>query len=288
MIRYSVIIPFRGDSSLLEKSISTIPERDDIQVIVVDNNEKPVGADKVTPDRCVRPMYLTSDPCAGAGRARNVGLEHADAPKILFMDADDRFAPGAFDVFDKYADAAYDIVYFNSTSIRLSDGMPSSRHLRMDAIVRQCLADGNDELIRYDFQWPCCKLYSSTFLKSNGLRFEEVRCSNDVMFSVMSGHLAVRIHVDGSVVYVITEGPKNSSLTTTRSRENMFVRYKVAIEQNAFYRECGKPYLQKRLLPYIGRAFATSGFVELMRYLRYACVTHSNIFTGYLNRKYKI
>lgn len=286
--KYSVIIPYRDKYDLLLIAIASIPDRADIQIIIIDNSDVSLPFDKIPVKNYAHIDYLTSDSAKGAGYARNVGIEAAEGDFILFLDADDYFMPQAFDTFDKYIYSDFDIVYFNATSVRLADGSVSKRHVRIDKIIKQYFVDKSEDLLRYDFPWPYCKLYNASFIKNNNLEFDVIKCSNDVMFSLKSGCAARRICVEGTIVYVITEGEKNSSLTKTKSRENNFIRFQVAVRKNNIYIELGKPYLQTRLLPRIFHAVMNGGLKELPRYIHYARENGVNVFVGYFNRKYDI
>ena len=70
MKRFSIIIPHRGDVSLLERAIASVPVRDDIQLLVEED----------------------TDGC-GAGYARNRALGKASGEWLLFLDSDDYFTP---------------------------------------------------------------------------------------------------------------------------------------------------------------------------------------------------
>lgn len=280
-MNYSVIIPFRGNITLLRKALSSIPDRDDIQIIVVDNN--PAAAD-IT---CFpHPNYSTllvlrSDPEKGAGHARNIGLDAATGIFILFLDADDYFTEGAFEHFDKYRDANNDITYFKATSVKLSSGLPSNRHKNICEQIDTYLKSGNEDWVRFRIETPFCKLFLRSFLESGGLRFEEVKCSNDTMFSITTGYYAKKIGVSSSFVYVITEGEIGSSLTKDLSRENLFIRYEVLIRCNDFLKNVGKKKYRIRMLPSIFYAFVSFGWNEGWRYVAYAIKSGSNLLTGY-------
>ena len=45
MIKYTVIIPYRDRPLLLNKALRSIPEREDIQIIVINNNEEDFDAE---------------------------------------------------------------------------------------------------------------------------------------------------------------------------------------------------------------------------------------------------
>ena len=127
---YSVIVPYRDKYDLFIKAIDSIPDRDDIQIIVVDNSLEPLSIDdKIPVKRFASIEYTTSSKVKGAGCARNVGLCHVRGQYTLFLDADDYFTNDSFNVFDGYLNKYYDIVFFNTTSICLCDGKKSKRHL---------------------------------------------------------------------------------------------------------------------------------------------------------------
>ena len=78
-IQYSIIIPHYKSINSLAKCIHTIPDRKDIQVIIVDDNS---GIEKsVFESRCLKGRQNVSIIYEwhnnGAGHARNVGLKEA-------------------------------------------------------------------------------------------------------------------------------------------------------------------------------------------------------------------
>jgi len=72
--------------------------------------------------------YSTSKWGAGPGAARNVGLQHAKAPLVLFLDADDMLAPGALAAMcAKYAEAGGRYVYGDWQAMPSPNSRDSSR-----------------------------------------------------------------------------------------------------------------------------------------------------------------
>lgn len=91
MINYSIIIPHHNIPDLLGRCLRSIPEREDVQVIVVDDNSP--GNENYLRDipelsRKNVEFYITKDGL-GAGHARNVGLSHAIGKWLVFSDSDD-------------------------------------------------------------------------------------------------------------------------------------------------------------------------------------------------------
>ena len=85
---YSIIIPHHNSPSLLQRLLNSIPERNDLEVIVVDDNsdeEKRAYSSRSD----VKILYIDKLQTRGAGKARNEGLAVAQGKWLLFADADD-------------------------------------------------------------------------------------------------------------------------------------------------------------------------------------------------------
>ena len=87
MLNYSIIIPHKNCPDLLKRLLDSIPERDDVQIIVVDDNSDE-GKKPSIDRKDTEVILLDAERSKGAGRARNVGLEHAEGKWLLFADAD--------------------------------------------------------------------------------------------------------------------------------------------------------------------------------------------------------
>lgn len=273
---YTVIIPFRDCTGFLRKACSSIPVRDDIQVIVVDNAQNPIGENALIDFDNPNIEYYTSSPVKGAGCARNEGLKHALGKYLLFLDADDYFAQDAFSAFDAELESDCDIIFFNATSIFLDTGDRSDRHCVIDKYIKESLKTGNEDVLRYHFVNPVCKMVSRSLVENNNIKFQEVRVSNDLMFSTWTGHYANKIKSVNKVVYVITEGEVNSSLTRIKSRENQFIRFQVAIDHYHFVKNIGRDDLTFRLSSYIFHAIKDFGIKEGIKWAKYAIAKKVN------------
>ena len=267
---YSVIIPYRDTFFLLQKAIESIPDRKDIQIIVVDNSKDVIGLSSLPTKKFSKVDYLTSDSSKGAGCARNVGLIHAEGRYLVFLDADDYFTPNAFCVFDKYLNQDFDIVYFDADSIHLKDGTPSSRHNNIHQYIQTFLNSGDEGILRYRFVNPIAKIVSLEMVKEHNIQFDEVRVSNDIMFSVLTGHHAKRVTASAEVVYMITEGESGTSLTKTFNKENQFIRFQVSVRRYKYITSVGQKKYRPRLAGALRIALMNFGPKELFRYIHYA------------------
>lgn len=276
--QYSVIIPYRDTLDLLYKAVASIPDRKDIQVIIVDNSVKPLADEQIPRKGQTKVVYTTSDPTMGAGRARNEGLKQVQGLWILFLDADDYFTDEAFGSFDKYLTSDYDIVYFDADSIRLTDGAQSDRHETIHQYIKGYLDKGDEGLLRYRFVNPISKMLKAEFVMGSDIKFDETRVSNDVWFSVQTGHAANKVTADPCKVYMITAGESGSSLTRKRTKENWFIRYQVSVRVNKFLKSVNKYQYHIRLLGFLNVALKEFGFKEYLHFLNYALKNRVGIF----------
>lgn len=232
--KYSVIIPHKNTPELLQRCLDSIPKRSDIQTIVVDDNSNPdIVAFNRFPgkDRPYTEIFLDKTG-KGAGRARNVGLEHARGRWIVFADADDYFHPGAFETIDSKVgdDENYDMIYFccdsrdGETGEKIADRVP---HIRKGI-------EGDDmDLLRYRSFVPWGKVISHRLIMEHNLRFEEIEASNDVMFSTQVGFYSRQVGVIRNDLYCCTQN-KTSLYFATPSKSRIMTRVKAGARVNAF------------------------------------------------------
>ena len=116
---YTIIIPHKNSPKLLQRCLDSIPQRNDLHIIVVDDNS---DIDKVDfgnfpgLNRNDVEVIFTKEG-KGAGYARNIGLAHTDSEKVIFADADDYFNYCLSDILDEYKEDETDIVFFNRLNV---------------------------------------------------------------------------------------------------------------------------------------------------------------------------
>ena len=227
---FSFIIPHKNTPELLQKCIDSIPRREDVQIIVVDDNS---DTDKVDfehfpglDDPKVE-VYLTKEG-RGAGYARNVGLKHAVGKWLVFADADDFFLPDLSVAMDEYRDTDWDIVFFKARSIELHSGKPSNREQHNNQAVDNALRS-NDFKLFYGLSTPWCKFVQKSLVDTYNISFEEVRWSNDVVFSAKTIAYAKSITASPIQMYCISRSDK--SLTSNMSIECRECRFRESIKE---------------------------------------------------------
>lgn len=207
MISYSVIIPSKNLPSLLERSLQSIPQRPDIQVIVVDDRSDPSLVDFASYPGLGKPgvevVFLEEG--GGAGYARNAGLRRAEGRWTIFMDCDDFFTPEFEKLVDSHLDDDADIVFFNVTSVCSEDLSESPRHLARSEYFTRYSGGKREFCCRWLYTEPWGKMFRTGFLKENGIQFEETPLANDFRFSILTGLKAAAISTDTGALYCVTE-----------------------------------------------------------------------------------
>lgn len=223
MINYSFIIPHKNTPDLLRKCIDSIPHRDDVQIIIVDDNS---DSDKVDfknfpglNEKCAE-VYLTKEG-KGAGYARNVGLKHAIGKWIVFADADDFFNPCIVDAMNYYIDSDSDVVFFMGDAIKIPSGDKSCRGDAYNEAIQDALKTGNFSKV-LTMSTPCRKFLKRNFLQDHEIRFNEVKWSNDVVFMANVHFYASKCVASSLKIYCVTES--NHTLTKSNTLECRIVR----------------------------------------------------------------
>lgn len=268
MISYSVIIPHYNSPVLLKRCIASIPEREDIQVIIVDDCSDPKKVDFAHLPGRNRPyteIYRT--PYGGsAGRARNIGLSHAKGQWLVFADADDFFTSEAWDVMDTYLNSPYDIIYFRHTSVDSDTLEPNDRHMvygrYFDAYFDHPTDNTLDHL-RYRHDIPWGKMIRRSMVEENRITFGETRYCNDTLFSTKTAISARTVFADKRSTYCVTT--EHNSLIHQQSKEAILTRLDVLLTKNQLLRQHGLVKHQPSVLFYFKDALFQYGIASFIK-----------------------
>lgn len=266
MYNYTVIIPHKNCPDLLHRALDSIPEKDDIQVIIVDDNSDASKVDfENFPGLSRKNTIVVFDKSGkGAGRARNIGLSKIEnnTKWVTFLDADDFYSKDAEAIFEKYKDNQNDIVYFLWDSVYSETLEPSNRKRFYLKKISQ--SNNDKDILKYKMYWPVGKFVSYKIINENNIKFDEVIASNDAMFSVKVGHVSKNIEVSDRTLYIVTES--SNSLVKQVSFEVTNCRFNVAKNINKYLRDIGKFKYHVNLFG-IAYKFKSIGLCTMMKYM---------------------
>ena len=239
-IKFSIIIPHFNIPELLIRCVNSIPDRDEIQVIIVDDNSPKADEYKNKYQELNRKnteLYLTKEG-RGAGFVRNEGLKHAVGKWVLFADADDFFVEGFMDIINQYYDNDADVIYFNVKSV-MSDNVLKPAHRNKDKLFHAYEKTKDITPFRYKYCEPWGKMFRLNFIMYNKIKFDETKVSNDFYFSAVSGCLAKKIIAVNKPLYIVTLRENSLSFQYGDTIEKLLIRLNVAMRVQIFCAEHG-------------------------------------------------
>ena len=271
-INYSIVIPHYNTPELLKRMLSSIPERMDIQIIVVDDNSNSDEKIKLKNlQHSNLELYFEEVNC-GAGHARNVGLTHVKGKWVFVVDADDVFAEKAFKLFDMYKDCDIDYLCFVIDSLD-NDLKPDGAWIRSsEAVKKYCKKKSKANLLLLKYQNLICrnKMVSFDFIRRYNLKFEESLVNNDVLYGLSIGHYSSKFIVIQDVLY---HSIRSAGSITRRDRtiEREFLFYLQTQKRNGFYEAIGlkhPPYYRYDFLyiPFMIKKRGLKGAWQFFKY----------------------
>lgn len=266
-INYSIIIPHHNSPEKLERCVNSIPTREDIEVIIIDDNSSStiVDFERFPGKNKENYKILLLKEGKGAGYARNQGLRHSHGKWIIFSDADDEFYTENLSfVMDKYIDSSVDIVYFNSDVINADTLAIENSRLEIYKHI-DCNHPSDIEWFRYKLTVPWGKFVKKGLLSTYQITFDEVLAGNDVMFSLQSGHFAKQVVVDKTSIYK-WYCYKKGNITSMISHEAVTSKFGVALRRFDFLSKNGKLQYRTNLFINYVPLFIKAGYPFTMSY----------------------
>ena len=220
--KYSIIIPHYNVPELLDRCLASVPIRDDLQILVVDDYSEASSLVKthLLEKKYPHVQFIFSQKNGGGGHARNIGLKAASGEYVLFADADDTFTQEFTKLLDDYKESNSDIIFFNVCCVDEETRKQVLPNHVLNTYIE--LWDTNKEkatvMLRYMFGEPWCKIVRKEVVDNNNIVFDEILVHNDTRFSYLVGHYAKSITVDKRVCYSysVREGSVSKKRGVTR------------------------------------------------------------------------
>lgn len=279
--QYAIVIPHYNSTKLLGRMLSSIPERDDVQIVVVDDcsREEEVSNLKELHHQNLQIIYMEEN--HGAGYARNEGLRHIDANWVTFVDSDDMFADDAFSSFDQYANTDNDLLCYYVKAINGVSHKELKNVLHSEVSVRgfyDCQTKKYEDLFRFRNNVCWNKLVRTDFLKKYHIEFEECQVNNDVFYTLCIGLHVKKYQIIPKELYIWIENG-DSMTRKPRTIEREFLFYLQAQKRNGFFKYLGLkkyPFYRSDLL-YVLYLLKKRGIADTIRFFRYCKVKRNMV-----------
>jgi len=226
-VQISVIIPVCNAEKYIAQCLESLVRQQmrRFEVICIDDGSSDSSAQLMEEFvRRDRRFQLCRQANAGAGAARNAGLRMARGKYILFLDADDYFAPQMLlNAWKKIRETESDICVMGSWQYddRSGETVPCTYSLQLEHYPA-CDPFRVEQMTYNPFRafvgWAWDKLYRKDFLQNHCLEFQEQRTSNDMFFTYMSLFKADKITIlKERVIYQRRNRPDSLSATREKS-----------------------------------------------------------------------
>lgn len=259
-INYSIIIPHKNVPQLLQRCLDSILIRDDVQVIVVDDNS---DVDKVNFDNFPQwkgenyEYYLTKEG-KGAGYARNIGIKHAKGEWLLFADADDTFNSESLNaLLDKPKDN-YDVICWPSDVTHTNgetgpypfQDQVGNQIFNYDNVGLNELTPCNNPDILFSLFEPWHKMCSRNIIEKHNIKYSEVPSCNDALFSVKLAIHAKKVAIYSDIVYHYIRRNQSLSLSLSEDFQMILLRTNELFRIQHQLQKVGKEHIINRALSY--------------------------------------
>ena len=249
----SVIVPIYNQEKYLKQCIVSIQNQTfrDIEILCVDD-----GSTDSSPTILLKlaatdsRIHLLFQSNAGAGAARNHGMDHAAGEYITFLDSDDTFESDMLEkLYKKAKTDDADIVVCRADSFNGETGtreaMPWSLHDEwLPSHMPFSSLDVQKNFFEIFVWWPWDKLYKKSYIDSLGIRFQQLRTTNDLFFVCASVVSAGRISYIQDVLAHHRVGV-NTSLSVTREKSwDNFCKALCALQEYLFDEELYQRFRQ--------------------------------------------
>ena len=234
MIDVSIVLTVYNAESYIEGCLDMITGQTlrDIQIICVDdgstdNSSQIIEQYAQKDDRIV----LIREKNAGAGAARNRGMQEATGKYILFLDCDDFYEPEMVEkAFRRAEEEQAEIVIYKSDQYN----MDTEEYVYEKwAMIEWALPPYepfnrrqiSTNIFRAFVGWAWDKLYLREFVMKNDLKFQEQRTTNDALFVFSALVLAERIcTVSEILIHRRVDTRDSLSKTREKSWDNFYHR----------------------------------------------------------------
>ena len=241
---FSIVIPHKNTPDLLKRCLSSIPIRNDLEIIIVDDNSNPsiVNFDSFPgKDRCDTRIIFDKTGC-GAGNARNIGLKRSCGFWVYFVDADDFLTEKFNDILNKYSTIRdIDMVFFNAVSF---DENNIKKKLIVNRYINNYIKKRPLSLnvLRFQYWPPWSRMIRRDLLIENDIWFEEIPVSNDAWAILNASLYAKSFNVEPMVVYNYFKPSYGSQTNKAYNIESDILRLEQRFKINNLYSIAGYPF----------------------------------------------
>lgn len=242
MFNYSLIIPHKNTPNLLERCLLSIPNRDDLEVIIVDDNSTPDNIEKLSRLTHMNTTWIFDKSNKGAGHARNLGMEKATGEWLIFADADDYYSKDFDSFLNRAMNLNVDMVFINAAIVDDNNIIKYTIISKFIALLKKG-EDSALQKMRFGFWTPWSRITRRRIFSENNIMFEEVPTGNDTLAVLKASKYSQSFEVEPDIMYYYYKPTNGSQTAKAYNQETYSQRLRQRFETNKLYKEVNYPYL---------------------------------------------
>ena len=241
----SIIVPVYYAEKYIKRCLDSLinQTKKELEFILIDDGSEDNSGSIIKEYKDNRIKYYNNKH-QGIGKTRNFGIEKSTGKYIMFLDSDDYLELSSCEKLYNYiTDNKLDIVIFDTLK-----KYPDKEEKEIIPSFKHSSLNNNPELLNIINLGPCNKIYKSSLIKDNNIRFEEKLKYEDAPFVIKALDNARGIgKLDECLYNYIIH---NNSETTVRD-DRVFDILKIIEIIRKYFRN--KTYIQEELKKLIVR-----------------------------------
>lgn len=217
--KVSVIVPIYNLEKYLYQCIQSIINQTlkDIQVIAIDDGSKD-NSGKIADEfgKIYKNFKVIHKKNGGLSDARNLGLDLAEGKYIMFLDGDDALPPKACEILYTKAEKENSDIVIGKPVWKYDDDIQTVEYLNKWFEEDLSFNFRENKKLAIGFPVATSKLFKTSLIKENNIKFPLGITGEDVVFSVYTFHKAKKITVIPETVYWRTERRDGENLSITQ------------------------------------------------------------------------
>lgn len=218
----SIIIPVYNGEKYIAECLESIRKQEfsDYEVIVINDgstDESRRICEEIAQSE--KRLKVCSIENQGVSHARNLGIQYAKAPWILFLDGDDYLAGQCLEAFVQLLKDGSDCIYGDYLRGSAGESVQKSAQVKAEDVLRMTLDPVNQNLLPAFYQLKsstlnsaCGKLYAKEILTAYGIAFDEkLKLSEDFFFNVNYLRRVQKVTLSNLPVFVYRENEASAS-----------------------------------------------------------------------------
>ena len=244
-VNFSIVIPHKNTPELLQRCLDSIPVRDDLHIVIVDDNSDAHIVDfnnfpgsKRTNTEIV---FSKGKHGKGPGYARNLGMSKAKGKWIIFSDSDDYFTNSFPALLDTYANSNKEIIFFKC--LRHNEHNTIDDYPLINNAIDMAIETGHADSISYGVPCPWGKFIKRDFLQNNQIKYQEITGGDDILFSIRMAIKLKSYAISEERLYCVVDRP--GSLTRNNKWRSFYSYSKACLESYKLLKPVAKEKLAK-------------------------------------------